>query len=54
MPAGEPEPMAARLLELVRDERMREEFGRRGRERVDQYSVDVCADEIVRACLAGR
>ena len=54
VPAGEPEPMAARLLELVGDERMREEFGRRGRERVDQYSVEVCADEIVRACLAGR
>ena len=52
VPAGEPEPLAGELEILVADEQMRRDFGRRGLELVDGYSIESCADGIVAACLA--
>lgn len=52
VPAGEPEQLADALELLVGDEELRRSFGRRGRELVDGYSIESCADGIVAACLA--
>lgn len=51
VPAGEPEPLAGELEILVADEQVRRDFGRRGLELVDGYSIESCADGIVAACL---
>jgi glycosyltransferase involved in cell wall biosynthesis len=52
VPAGEPEPLAHALEQLVADKRMRREFGERGRGLVAEYSVEACADGILAACQA--
>jgi glycosyltransferase involved in cell wall biosynthesis len=52
VPAGEPEPLAAALEQLVTDESVRREFGERGRQLVGEYSVEACADGIVAALQA--
>jgi glycosyltransferase involved in cell wall biosynthesis len=52
VPAGEVEPLAESLEVLVAHDELRRSFGRKGLERVSEYSVAACADGIVAACLA--
>jgi glycosyltransferase involved in cell wall biosynthesis len=52
VPAGDPAPLADALETLVRDERLRREFGERGRELVGEYSIEACADGIEAALRA--
>jgi glycosyltransferase involved in cell wall biosynthesis len=44
--------LASALARLVTDPGLRDRFGARSRELVDQYNVPACADGIVEACLA--
>ena len=52
VPAGESQPLAEVLEELVTDADLRAAFGARGAELVREYSVAACADGIVEACRA--
>lgn len=51
-PAGDATALAEALDLLVSHEELRQSFGRRGAERVAEYSIESCADGIVAACLA--
>jgi glycosyltransferase involved in cell wall biosynthesis len=54
VPAGEAAPLAESLEVLVAHEELRRSFGRKGFARVNEYSIEACADGIVEACVAGR
>jgi hypothetical protein len=46
--------LADRLRQLVKDAALRKEFGKHSADLVAKYSVEACADGIVRAgCAAG-
>jgi glycosyltransferase involved in cell wall biosynthesis len=46
--------LAEALSRLVKDREMRQKFGERSHDLVSEYSVKICADDIVSACLAVR
>ena len=56
VPADDTAALAHVIQELVADDSLRSTLGAHSRERIDAYSIEACADGIVRACLqaAGR
>jgi glycosyltransferase involved in cell wall biosynthesis len=50
-PTESTEALTDAIQELVADASLRSTFGAHSRERIDAYSIEACADGIVRACL---
>jgi glycosyltransferase involved in cell wall biosynthesis len=51
VPAHEVARLASAMLDLARDEKMRLKMGTRSRQRIDQYSPQICADGLAAAAL---
>jgi glycosyltransferase involved in cell wall biosynthesis len=51
VPAHEVARLASAMLDLARDEKMRLKMGTRSRQRIDQYSPEICADGLAAAAL---
>ena len=52
VPSGAVDALSRRLADLVESAELRRQLGARGREIVDRYTIERCADGIVAACLS--